>query len=85
MTDETTWLTARIAATEAAIIAYEAGITALATGGVQTYTLDTGQTRQSVTKANLSEMKLALNSLENRRATLIARRDGASVNVVPGF
>lgn len=82
--DDREWILARIAATEAAIIATETAISALASG-VQSYSLDTGQTRQSVTKANLSELKLSLASLENRRATLRAQLGCGSVNVVPGF
>ena len=39
------FLQARIDATKAQIIAYEDAATALAGGGVQSYTLDTGQTR----------------------------------------
>ncbi len=64
-TDQTTWIEARIAATEIAIVAYEDAMIALSTGS-QTYSLDTGQTRQTVTKANLSEMRNALAELENR-------------------
>lgn len=78
------WLIARIEATQAAIVAYEAAILALATGA-QSYSLDTGQTRQTVTKANMSEMRNMLLILENRLATLEARLEGASFQAVPGF
>ncbi len=74
--DDSTWIEARIARTEVLIIGYEDGILELSTGA-QTYMLDTGQTRQSVTKANLSSMRIALDMLENRRATLRARLCGA--------
>jgi hypothetical protein len=84
MTDDTTWFTARLAATEAQIIAYEEALTAIA-GGAQSYSLDTGQTRQTVTKANLTEIRNALSSLENRRATLKARLCGGSVYGRPEF
>lgn len=73
------YLTARIAATEAAIEQYENAELALTTGGVQSYTIDTGQSRQTVTRANLSEIRRGVDSLYNRRATLIARRDGCGV------
>lgn len=80
-----TWLDARIAATEALIVAHEAAITALTTGGAQSYSLDTGQTRTSVTRANLSELRIALSQLENRRSELRTRRYGAGHNARPGF
>ena len=77
------WLNARIAATETAIEAYEAAELALTTGGAQSYTLDTGQSRQTVTRSNLTEIRKGVESLYNRLATLEARRDGAVVRVSP--
>lgn len=71
------WLDKRIAKVEAMIEAHEDAITAVV-GGAQSYSLDTGQTRQTVTKANLAEMRIALAELENRRAELRLRRFGAS-------
>lgn len=82
--NDTAWLDARIEATKKLVVAYEDAILALA-GGAQQYSLDTGQTRQSVTKANLSSLRDMLNSLENRLATLEARRCGAGVRGVPGW
>ena len=70
------WLDARETATKALIVAYEGALTALATGA-QSYTLDTGQSRQVVTKADIASMRLFLDMLENRLATICARRDGA--------
>jgi hypothetical protein len=84
MTDDAEWIAKRITATEASIEAHEAALTALA-GGAQSYSLDTGQTRQTVTKANLTEIRNALNSLENRRATLKARLCGGGVIGRPEF
>lgn len=76
----------RIAATEAQIVAYEDAITALTTGGVQMYSLNTGQTVQSVTKLNLATLQAALDGLYNRLATLNARVYGAGrVNVRPDW
>lgn len=77
------WLNARIAATEASIESYEAAELALTTGGAQSYTLDTGQSRQTVTRSNLTEIRKGVESLYNRLATLEARRDGAVVRVSP--
>lgn len=78
------WLEARVTATKAAIVAIEAAIVAVA-GGAQSYTLDTGQTRQVVSKADIASLRLQLNELENRLAVLDARLCGAGTNVVPGF
>jgi hypothetical protein len=83
--DETTWLEARIARTKELIVKYEDAIDALSTGAVQSYSLDTGQTRQTVTKHQLGSMRLQLDSLENRLATLQARLCGGSTRVIPGF
>jgi hypothetical protein len=78
------WLEARVTATKALIVAYENAILALA-GGAQSYSLDTSQTRQTVTKADLGSLRLQLNELENRLAVLDARLCGAGTRVIPGF
>jgi hypothetical protein len=80
--DDIEWLDARIARTKELIVAIEDAIEKVG-GGMQSYTLDTGQTRQTVTKADLSSLEIRLNSLENRLATLQARRNGAALNVRP--
>lgn len=73
-----TFLEARIAATEAAIVAYEAAELAFANDGtMQSYKLDTGQTNQTVTRAELGSIRKTIESLYNRLATLTARKDGA--------
>lgn len=83
--DETVWLDARIAAKRAAIVAYEGAALALA-GGAQSYSLDTGQTRQVVTKANLSEMRNMVARLESDLSTLMLRRFGCgNLQVRPGW
>lgn len=73
--DDRVWLEERIAAKKAAILAYETAITALASGA-QNYSLDTGQTRQVVSKANLTEMRNAIGQLESDIATLQMRLYG---------
>lgn len=70
------FIQARIDATKVQIVAYEDAATALASG-VQSYTLDTGQTRQTVTKLDLMALQRTLDSLYNRCATLEARRNGS--------
>ena len=83
--DDTEWIEGRIAAKKAAILAFEAALTALA-GGAQTYSLDTGQTRQVVTKANLTEMRNAIAQLESDISTLQMRLSGCGrFQVRPGW
>ena len=67
----------RITATKALIILYEDAVTALVTGGVESYTLDTGQSRQTVTKLDINNLNKALDTLYNRCATLQARLTGS--------
>lgn len=81
---ERAYLQARITRTETMIANVEDAIDALSTGS-QTYMLDTGQTRQSVTKAHLGSLRAQLDSLENRRSTLRARLDGATFVVRGAF
>ncbi len=79
------FLQERITATQALIIAYEDAVTALGTaGGIQSYTLDTSQSRQTVTRADLPTLNRMLDSLYNRCATLEARlTGGATVQARP--
>lgn len=79
------FIQARITATQAQIIAYEAATEALASGGVQSYTLDTGQSVQKVTKLDLEWIGDALNGAYNRCATLEARLNGGSVTGRPAW
>jgi len=74
----TEWVEARIVATQAAIVAYEAAILALSTGA-QSYSLDTGQTRQNVTKANLTELRKTLEWLNSQLAQYDAQISGGAV------
>lgn len=73
------WLTERITATKNAITAYEDAQLAFSTSGIQSYSIDTGQSKQTVTRANVTEINKTINSLYNRLATLQARRDGSGV------
>ena len=80
------FIQARITATQAIIAAYEDAILALGLqGGVQTYTLDTGQSRQTVTRADIPSMNRMLDSMYNRCATLQARLTGATLQARPGW
>lgn len=66
------FLKARIEATKAEIVAYENAATALSSG-VQSYTLDTGQSRQTVTRSDVSTIQRTIDGLYNRLATLESR------------
>lgn len=73
---DSSFIQARIDATKQQIIAYEDAALALASG-VQSYTLDTGQTRQTVTKLELSQIQSTIDMLYNRCTTLEARLNGS--------
>lgn len=78
------FLAARIVVTKGLIVAYEDAVLALsAAGGVQSYTLDTGQSKQTVTRTDLSQLNTMLDSLYNRLATMEARLNGAALTVRP--
>jgi hypothetical protein len=79
-----TFIQGRIDATKAQIIAYENAATALA-GGVQSYTLDTGQDRQTVTRLELRSIQKTIDQLYNRCVTLEARLNGGTVIGRPGW
>lgn len=75
----------RIAIVKALITAYDAALLALSTGAVQSYSLNTGQTTQSVTKQNITSLRATRDGLLNELATLEARVCGAGVHLVPNF
>lgn len=83
--EDRAWIEERITKTKALIVAYEDALLALA-GGAQMYSLDTGQTRQTVTKANVASMKTILTELEERLSLLQGRLRGTNViHVIPRF
>ncbi len=75
------FIQARIDATKLQIVAYEDAALALGTGGVQSYELDTGQSRQRVTKTDLPAIQKTIDGLYNRCATLEARLTGNGVAI----
>jgi len=80
------YLQERITKTKALIELYEDAITAIATNGAQSYLLDTGQSRQSVTKLDLPNLQKGLDSLYNRLCMLQARLDGNNSGIaIPGW
>lgn len=83
---DTVFLQERITVTKNLIVAYEGAVEAFATnGGIQTYRLDTGQTNQTVTRADLKQLQETLDTLYNRLVTLQARLNGAASVVYPGY
>lgn len=83
---DTTFLQERITKTKTLITAYEDAVEAFATNGaIQTYRLDTGQTNQTVTRADLKQLQETLDMLYNRLCTLQARLNGAANIVYPGY
>ena len=69
----TVFLNSRLEKIQEQIVAYEDAIDALLNNGAQSYSLDTGQSRQQVTKLNLPSLEMRLDSLYNRYTTLHAR------------
>jgi hypothetical protein len=67
----------QIAETKAIIKLYNAAIKSIVTDGMQTYTLDSGQTRQVVTKLTLSTLRTSRQGFTNELCTLQARRNGS--------
>lgn len=83
--DDATFWKGRLDKKKEQLIAFDDAITALA-GGAQSYSLDTGQTRQVVTKANLSEMRIMVSKLESEIATLQQRLNGCGTfQMRPGW
>jgi polyhydroxyalkanoate synthesis regulator phasin len=74
---DATFLTERITATKNQIATLEDAALSLSTGAITSYTLDTGQSRQVVTKSNVSLINKTIDSLYNRLATLEARLNGS--------
>ena len=76
----------RITLTKELIVAYEAAVLALgSSGGVESYMIDTTQSKQSVTRADMPNLNAMLDSLYNRLATLEARLYGGSLTARPAW
>lgn len=78
---DSTFLNDRITATKNQIAALEDAALSLSSGAITSYTLDTGQSRQVVTKSNISLINKTIDSLYNRLATLEARLNGSGTVV----
>ena len=76
---DSAFLLERIAKTKLIIEEYENAILALTgAGAVESYDLDTGQSRQKVTRSNLKELNTTLDGLYNRLCTMQARQSGGN-------
>lgn len=71
------FLQERITATKAEIVALENAAIDLSSGAIISYTIDTGQSRQVVTRSSVSTINTVIDSLYNRLATLEARLNGS--------
>lgn len=82
--DDREWIEARIAAKKGLVLKYEAALDALSTNA-QSYSIDTGQTRQTVTRANLTEIRNIVTHLEGEISTLQARLGCGQIQARPGW
>jgi len=82
--EEEAYIRERICKAETRIAAIEDAHTALASGATS-YTLDDGQTRQSVTKAQMGELRIALNEAILSRDMWKSRLNGVDNIHRPGW
>lgn len=75
------FLQERITKTKQMIIDAEEANIAILSGSIQSYTIDTGQSRSTVTKHNISELNRIIDSLYNRCAMLEARLNGSNATI----
>lgn len=73
------FLKQRIEVTKNIIVEYETAILTLNTTSAISYTLNTSQTTQTVTKRDVAGLQASLNGLYNQLATLEARLTGSGV------
>lgn len=76
----------QIARYKTLITAYSDAILAITVEGIQSYTLDTGQSRQTVTRIDLDRLQRTLDSLFSQLEVWQTRLDGGGVSSIrPGF
>lgn len=75
------FLTDRINHIKDAIISAENAELDLINGSISSYSINTGQSSQSVTKQNITELRKYISALYLRLDDLTKRRDGASLTV----
>lgn len=80
------FLDEQIAETKALIKSHQAAQLAISSGQLDVYTLDTNQSRVTVTRQNLSVLKNVTKSLLNQLSVLCAARTGSgSYTTIPGW
>ena len=82
---DTSFLEARITAVKARFVLWEEAITQISTGAVQSFTVDTGQTRQVVTMVNITEARNSMAAEYSLLYSLESRLYGGSVTARPGY
>lgn len=80
---DSAFLQDRITAVKAMIVAYETAILQLSTGTIKSFTLNTGQTVETVNKKDVARLQAALESLYNTLEVMCARINGGSIIVIP--
>lgn len=71
---------------KAKIVAYNGAVASLSAGAIQSYEIESGQTRQKVTRANIADLERVIASLMNQLTTLEARLCGSGVtHYVPSW
>lgn len=73
------WLS-RLEKKKEQLAAMDDALIAVTTGAIDSYTLDTGQSRQTVTKQNLAVLERLIERLENQIATLETRIYGCGTH-----
>ena len=72
----------RIAHTKELIVAYEDALLTFAQdGAISSYTLNTSQSVQTVSRAQIASIRLLLDGLYNRCATLESRVSGSATHI----
>ena len=73
MSGDQNFLMSRLTKTRALIVAYEDAVAALVSNRVQSYTLNTGQSTQTVTRYDINTLNESIDRLYNRCSTIEAR------------
>lgn len=84
MADNTFWIE-QLDKAKALAVSYDTAITFLITNPHKSYTLNTGQSSQQVSRPDLESLQEQLDNILNRIATLEARCYGASAQIRPGW
>lgn len=82
--NETTFIESRITAAQAALTQVDAAI-ATVLGGGQSYSLDSGQTRQTVQRGSLESLQKLKEHYENQILVLNRRLCGSATIMQPGW